>query len=51
MLFGLKNGGGIKCIMNEREVQDFTCYVNNRKCNAQEARFGGIVILHDTISE
>ena len=44
--------GGIKCIINEKEVDDFTCYVNNVKCSAQEARFGGIVILPDeTVSK
>ena len=51
--YNIDIGGGIKCIMNEKEVQDFTCYVNNRKCNAHRSLwcFGGIVILHDTISE
>ena len=39
--------GGIKCLMNEKEIDDFSCYVNRVKCHAQEARFGGIVILHD----
>ena len=36
--------GGIICFCEEVATDDFICYVDNKKCIAEEARFGGIVI-------
>ena len=36
--------GGLAANVNGVETRDYTCYVNNIKCYAQEARFGGVVI-------
>ena len=37
--------GGIYCICNKKNIDEFSCYVNNIECTAYEARFGGIVII------
>lgn len=39
--------GGIISYINGKETLDYSCYVNNIKCIAAEARFGGIVISRD----
>ena len=36
--------GGFKSIVDGHDTEIHTCYVNNIKCYADEARFGGIVI-------
>ena len=36
--------GGFKSIVNNKQGEIHECYVNNIKCYADEARFGGIVI-------
>mgnify|MGYP004058805645 CR=1 FL=1 len=36
--------GGFKSIINGEEGEEHTCYIDDHKCLADEARFGGIVI-------
>ena len=36
--------GGFMSIVNEIKGEEHECYINNRKCYADEARFGGIVV-------
>ena len=36
--------GGIRATCNDKPTDDFSCYINNVECYANEARFGGIVI-------
>ena len=46
ILFGNASifGGIIATNSNNEIINDYTCYVNNIKCHAAEAKFGGIVI-------
>lgn len=36
--------GGFISIVNDVKGEEHECYINNRKCRADEARFGGIVV-------
>jgi len=36
--------GGFMSIVNDKEGTIHECYINGKKCYADEARFGGIVI-------
>ena len=36
--------GGFISIVNNIKGEDHECYINNLKCYADEARFGGIVV-------
>lgn len=36
--------GGFYSLMNNEKGNIHECYINNKKCYADEARFGGIVI-------
>jgi uncharacterized Zn ribbon protein len=36
--------GGFISIVNDVKGEMHDCYINNRKCYADEARFGGIVV-------
>ena len=38
-------GGGFKSMVNGVSGQDHICYIKDVKCYANEARFGGIVII------
>lgn len=43
--FNIDNSGGFVSIVDNKERGEIhECYVNNIKCYADEARFGGIVI-------
>lgn len=45
--YNISASGGFQAIYNDTgEIYDsHICYIDNRKCFANEARFGGIVIL------
>lgn len=36
--------GGFMSIVNNIKGEEHECYINNRKCRANESRFGGIVV-------
>ena len=36
--------GGFISFVNDIKGEDHECFINNKKCYADEARFGGIVI-------
>ena len=36
--------GGFISVMNDKKGDIHECYIDNKKCYADEARFGGIVI-------
>ena len=38
------HNGGFISIVNDVKGKIHECYINNRKCYADEARFGGIVV-------
>ena len=42
--FNIDNTGGFLSIVNNHHGNIHECYINNIKCYADEARFGGIVI-------
>ena len=42
--FNRSFAGGIKALVNGKETFDYSCFVNQIKCMADEARFGGIVV-------
>ena len=42
--FNIDHTGGFVSIVNKKYGNIHECYVNNIKCYADEARFGGIVV-------
>lgn len=42
--YNIEPTGGFMSIVNEIKGEEHECYINNRKCYADEARFGGIVV-------
>lgn len=42
--FNVDHSGGFVSIVNGKNGDIHECYVNNIKCYADEARFGGIVV-------
>jgi len=42
--FNIDHSGGFLSIVNDKQGNIHECYVNNIKCYADEARFGGIVV-------
>jgi hypothetical protein len=38
------HNGGFISIVNNNQCEIHECYINNHKCYADEARFGGIVV-------
>lgn len=42
--YNIDHSGGFISIVNDVKGEIHDCYINNRKCYADEARFGGIVI-------
>jgi len=49
--YNIDFSGGIKAVCKNEPTFDFSCYVNNIECKADEARFGGIVIIPKLIPE
>ena len=43
--FNVDFTGGFMSIVNGVKGEEHECYINNVKCYANEARFGGIVIV------
>ena len=42
--YNIDHTGGFISIVNDIKGKEHECYVNNHKCYADEARFGGIVV-------
>lgn len=42
--YNIDHTGGFISIVNDVKGEIHECYINNRKCYADEARFGGIVV-------
>ena len=42
--YNIDHTGGFISIVNDIKGEEHECYVNNHKCYADEARFGGIVV-------
>jgi hypothetical protein len=42
--YNIDHSGGFISIVNDIKGEEHECYINNIKCYAQEARFGGIVV-------
>ena len=42
--YNIDHTGGFLSIVNDVKGKDHECFINNLKCYADEARFGGIVI-------
>lgn len=42
--YNIDHTGGFISIVNDIKGEEHECYINNRKCIADEARFGGIVV-------
>ena len=42
--YNIDHTGGFISIVNDIKGEEHECYINNHKCHANEARFGGIVV-------
>jgi hypothetical protein len=42
--YNIDHTGGFISIVNDNKGEEHECYINNLKCYADEARFGGIVV-------
>jgi len=42
--YNIDHTGGFMSIVNDIKGEEHECFINNRKCRADEARFGGIVV-------
>ena len=42
--YNIDHTGGFLSIVNDVKGEDHECFINNKKCYADEARFGGIVV-------
>ena len=42
--YNIDHTGGFISIVNDIKGEEHECYINNHKCYADEARFGGIVV-------
>ena len=42
--YNIDHTGGFMSMVNNIKGEEHECYINNRKCRAGEARFGGIVV-------
>ena len=42
--YNIDHTGGFMSIVDDVKGEEHECYINNIKCRADEARFGGIVV-------
>ena len=42
--YNIDHTGGFMSVVNDVKGEEHECYINNIKCHADEARFGGIVV-------
>ena len=42
--YNIDHTGGFMSVVNDVKGEEHECYINNIKCRADEARFGGIVV-------